>query len=173
MKTIVALVDLTDASAKVVKHAHLMASAFGSHVVLLHVVPPEPIVATLGAEAPAVPLPPSPELIQADKARLQEHLDYLTSRDVNATALQFEGPVAQTVIEETQRLNADLVIMGSHHHNTLYQLFVGSVTADILKNSHFPILVLPATVPETTAKRSPSAEEVRQNQAILQPVLSA
>lgn len=177
MNTIVALVDLTDATAKVIEHTQRMASAFASRVVLLHVVPPEPMVATLGAEAPVVPAPPSPERIQADKDALQEHLDVLTQGGLTVTALQFEGPIAETVVEEAQKLNADLVIMGSHHHNAFYQFFIGSVTSSILKRATFPILVLPPEVPVEAAaperKRQLSAEDIRQNPAVLQPVLSA
>ncbi len=176
MKTIVALVDFTDTSSPVLEHAQKFASAFGSRLILLHVVPPEPTVATLGAEAPAMPVPPTQEMVHVDKARLEQLLASLTSQGVETSALQFEGPVADTVVRETERLHADLVIMGSHHHGALYNLFVGSVTADIMKNATFPVLVLPSKLPaEEKVKQEPpvSAEEVSQSPAVMQPVLSA
>lgn len=175
MKTIVALVDFTDASSQVLDQAQKFAAAFGSRVILLHIVPPEPIVGTLGAEAPSIPLPSSRELVHLDKARLEQLLLSLTSQGVDASALQFEGPIAETVVMETEKLHADLVIMGSHHHSALYDLFVGSVTADILKAVRIPVLVLPAIVPEKVkapVKKAMSAEEIPQDPAILQPVLS-
>lgn len=149
MKTIVALVDLTDASSKVLNHARTLASAFGSEVILLHVVPLQPLTAvSYGNELPPIPIEPSPDVVQADKVKLDELLSSLLCGGVRAKALQFQGPVAETVLEETERLHADLVIMGSHHHGMLYNLFVGSVAADVLRHIDFPVLVIPCDVPK-------------------------
>ncbi|MDB6005851.1 MAG: universal stress protein family, partial [Prosthecobacter sp.] len=117
MKTIVALVDFTDASSKVLKHAHTLASAFGSQLILMHIVPLEIPVAVYGAEVAPIPIDPAPATVLANQAKLDELLQAVTRLGVNATAVQFKGPVAETVLTETSRLNADLVIMGSHHHN--------------------------------------------------------
>ncbi|MDZ4401501.1 universal stress protein [Prosthecobacter sp.] len=147
MKTIVALVDFTDASSKVLKQTHALASALGSQVVLMHVVLREMPVATYGGEVPPIPIEPSPETILADQRQLDGLVESLTKLGVDARALQFKGPVAETVLAETPRLNADLVIMGSHHHSALYNLFIGSVTADVLKRAPFPVLVVPCDAP--------------------------
>lgn len=177
MKTIVALVDFTDVTDRILKMAGTLAAALNSRVILLHIVPPEPVVATLGGEAPVIPEPRTPEEIAVEKARLEELLHSLTRLGINASALQFEGPVVSTAIEETNKLNADLVIMGSHHHNAFYNLFVGSVAADLLKRLPFPVLVVSADVPEKVeemaADRMHSAEDMRQNSSVMQPVLSA
>jgi nucleotide-binding universal stress UspA family protein len=148
MKKIVALVDLTEMTPKIVKMAQTLASALGSRVILLHVIPPISVVAPLGAEVPAVPEPLSERELAAQRAELQGLLDSLTARGVNATALQFEGPVVETVLEQTEKLNADLVIMGAHHHHAIYNFFVGSVAAKLLKRLPFPVLVVPADVLE-------------------------
>jgi nucleotide-binding universal stress UspA family protein len=177
MKTIVALVDFSDITSRILDIARTLASAMRSRVVLLHVVPLEPVVATLGAEAPAIPEPPSQETLNADRAKLEKLLDSLTQQGVSTSALQFEGRVVDTVIDETRKLNADLVIMGSHHHSALYNLFIGSVTSDILKKLPFPVLVVPAEVlekEEEPARRSSlSAGEMRPDPNLVQPVLSA
>ena len=176
MKTIVALIDLTEVTSNILSLAQTLAAALRSHVILLHVVPPVPLVATLGGEMPAIPEPPAPDEVEARKARFQEMLDSLTQNGINATALQFEGPVVGTVLEETQKLNADLVIMGSHHHHAIYNFFVGSVAAELLKRLPFPVLVVPSDVPEkeevpvSNEYRSP--EEIRRD-PVMPPVLTA
>ncbi|OYW31515.1 MAG: hypothetical protein B7Z47_00890 [Chthoniobacter sp. 12-60-6] len=149
MKTIVALVDFTDASSKVLKHAHMLTSAFGSRLILMHIVPLEVPVAVYGAEVAPVPVEPTPSTVVASQTKLDELLQAVTRLGVNATALQFTGPVAETVLAETGRLNADLVIMGSHHHNALYHLFIGSTTNDVLKRAPFPVLVVPCDMAES------------------------
>jgi nucleotide-binding universal stress UspA family protein len=177
MKTIVALIDLTEVTGKILSLAETLAAAMHSHVILLHVVPPVPMVATLGGEMPAIPEPLPPDEVEARKVQFQGMLDSLIQKGINATALQFEGPVVGTVLEETQKLNADLVIMGAHHHHAIYNFFIGSVAAELLKRLPFPVLVVPTDVPEKVdmpePKKSSSAEEARQNQAVMRPVLSA
>ena len=177
MKTIVALIDLTEVTSKILNFAETLASALSSHVILLHVVPPVPLVATLGGEMPAIPEPLPPDEVEARKVQFQGMLDSLIQKGVNATALQFEGPVVGTVLEETQKLNADLVIMGAHHHHAIYNFFIGSVAAELLKRLPFPVLVVPTDVPEkvevTPLRESLSPDEMRQKQAVMPPVLSA
>ena len=74
---------------------------------------------------------------------MDERLQLLTQLGVSTTAMQFKGPVAETVVRATSRLNADLVIMGSHHHSTLCNLFVGSTTSDVLKKAKVRLFIVP------------------------------
>lgn len=144
MKTIVALVDLTDASTKILHHAKTQAQAFGAEVVMMHVVPLVPIVAvSYGNDMPSIPMEPSPEAVQADKLKLDALLAGFIQVGIPARAAQFQGPVAETLVEEIAKLHADLVIMGSHHHGAFYHLFIGSVAADVLKKVSLPVLVVP------------------------------
>jgi len=48
------------------------------------------------------------------------------------------------LLEESERLNADLIVLGSHHHGALYDWFVGTFTTETLKRTHFPVLVVPS-----------------------------
>ena len=152
MKTIIALVDFTDSTPKVLNYTLKLASAFGSEVILLHIVPPEIPVASYGVEVPPIPVDPSPETLRDNQTRLDNLLQTLTRRGVIATALQSMGPTSETALTEIAHLNADLVIMGSHHHNALYHLFIGSSSADLLKHATFPLLLVPCDVPENENK---------------------
>jgi nucleotide-binding universal stress UspA family protein len=143
MKTIVALVDFSNDTFKVLKHVHQMAGAFGSRVILLHVVPPQPVVVDLGIASPTVLETPSPETIEAERAKLQELQDSLSKFGISVTAQQLTDGTPDAVMDDVKRLEADLVIMGSHKHGALYNLFVGSVTSDVLKRMTCPVLLVP------------------------------
>lgn len=148
MKTIVTLVDFSDATFPVLNYTLKLASALGSRVILMHIVPPEIPVAAYGAEVPPIPVEPATKTLQANQAKLDDLLETLTRHGVNATALQSKGPIAETALAEIAHLNADLVIMGAHHHNALYHLFVGSMSADVLKHATIPMLIVPCDDPE-------------------------
>ncbi|HSI65711.1 MAG TPA: universal stress protein [Candidatus Saccharimonadia bacterium] len=142
MKTIVALVDFSDMTFKLLKQAHQLASAFGSEVILLHVVSPDPVVVDFGM-APTVYRPPSPETIAAEGNRLAELQESLEKFGVRTTTRQIQGTRVEDLIEECRRLGAELIIVGSHGHGAVYNLLVGSITSQILKSAPCPVLVVP------------------------------
>lgn len=143
MKTIVALVDFSDATFKVLKVVHQMASAFGSQVTLLHVVPPQPVVMDLGIASPTVLETASPEAVEAEQAKLRELQESLSKFGIAAGTQQLTDGTPDAVMEEIRKLGAELVIMGSHRHGVLYELFVGSVTHDVITRMTCPVLLVP------------------------------
>ncbi|MDB6138567.1 MAG: universal stress protein [Verrucomicrobiaceae bacterium] len=145
MKTIVVLVDFSDLSFTLMKHAHALAKAFDSHVVLLHVVPQVPTVVDVGLAAPSVMHEMTQDQVRAETDRLNQMRDSLAKFGVNVTTRQFQGASVEAVLEEARTLDAELIIVGSHGHGPMYDLFVGSVTRNILRGSTCPVLVVPGS----------------------------
>ncbi len=144
MKTILALIDFSDVSPAILDHAHTMARAFGSEVVIVHVVPPEPLVVDFAP--PAVP----PDMFKTRQQELFIMRDSLIERGVRTTAQVLGGLLEETLLKEIERLNPDIILMGSHGHGSLYHLIIGSVTGGIIKNAARPVLVIPSVpVPQT------------------------
>ena len=142
MKTIVALVDFSDLTFKVLKQAHTLAKAFNSEVVILHVDPKTYVVGTT-SEAGEILVEPPAESVQLAQQMLNEVKESLAKFGVTVTAQELRGHTVEVVLSETNRLNADLIILGSHHHSSFYNLLIGSVTSEILKRAHCPLLVVP------------------------------
>jgi nucleotide-binding universal stress UspA family protein len=138
MKTILALIDFSDATSKILDHAHALARAFGSDVVLVHVVPPEPLVVDFAP--PAVP----PDMFQTRQQELFAMRDTLIDRGVHATAQVLGGLLEETLLKQIDLLNPDIILMGSHGHGALYHLIIGSVTGGIIKHAARPVLVIPS-----------------------------
>ncbi len=53
-----------------------------------------------------------------------------------------EGPVAASIIEAAERMQADLVLMTTNGRDTLSQRVVGSVTEQVLKSVRCPVLAV-------------------------------
>jgi len=144
MKTILALIDFSDVSPRVLDQAQAHAKAFGGDVVLAHVVPPEPLVVDF--EPPAVP----PDVFKLRQQQLFVMRDTLIDNGVRATAQVYGGLLLETVLDEIVHINPDIIIMGSHGHGALYHLIAGSVTEGVIKNASHPVLVIPSVpVPQT------------------------
>ncbi len=144
MKTIVALVDFSDLTTRIVEQASKMATAFHGKLILLHVVPEQPAVVELGVASPTVLQPASEKKVEADFNRLLDLRDTLANSGVNVGVQQLEEGGAHKLLEQCRVLETDLIVMGAHHHSALYHLFIGTFTNNVLKHSVCPVMVVPA-----------------------------
>lgn len=142
-KTIVALIDFSDDSESIVTHARDLARANSSNVVLMHGVPKQPTTVDVGIVSPVVRRDPTPDEWDSHKNRLLEICDSFRKDGINATAAQVQDITGESVVIESKWLNADLIIVGSHHHSALRDLFVDSISHQVLTHATCPVLVIP------------------------------
>ncbi|WP_051946396.1 universal stress protein [Verrucomicrobium sp. BvORR106] len=135
--SILTLVDFSDLTEAVIRQTELLARAFDSRVTILHVIPPDPLVIDF---APPPGTETEAEAYQADLNRLRKQLE---SAGLEAVTREETGPVLEIVRRKVDELAPDLIIMGSHGHGALYNLFVGSVTAGLLHHATCPVVVVP------------------------------
>jgi nucleotide-binding universal stress UspA family protein len=143
MKTIVALIDFSDVTTAVVERAASLAQAFKARLYLIHSVPRQPEVVDLGLVSPTCLRRPTEEEWAAHRTRLMGLCDSMKATGLKVAAAQLRDLAIEKVTEELRLLHADLVIVGSHQHSVLYELFVGSVTREVLRKSPCPVLVVP------------------------------
>ncbi len=143
MKTILAAIDFSDVTGRLVDMARELARAHGATLYLLHVEPPEPDF--VGYE-------PGPQHVRDGVAHeAVRHFkeenslrDQLRSEGLDVHSLVIQGPVVEKILEEAGKLSADLIIIGSHGHGAMYHLLMGSVGEGLLMRSTWPVLVIPA-----------------------------
>lgn len=54
-----------------------------------------------------------------------------------------EGSPATTIIQTAEERNVDLIVMGSHAHSALNNLFIGSVADKVVNRTSTPVLLVP------------------------------
>ena len=62
---------------------------------------------------------------------------------LEATALLIRGPTVETTLKEAENLKAELIVVGTHGHGAVYDVLIGSYSADIIRTSTLPVLVVP------------------------------
>jgi len=155
MKTIVALVDFSDVTPKVVDHALELAQKFESEIFLVHVVPPMPVVVDY---APAVTS--DTEDADARLVQLQILHDSMIKRHAVVCTRLLKGPAVETLLTHLPSMNPDLIVMGSHGHGALYNLIVGSVTQGIIKHAAWPVMIIPQVrIKEPEAETSAGSQK--------------
>ena len=166
MKRILVPVDFSPAMEGVLALAREMARAFDAELHLVHVreiaaVPVFP-AATIGYPGIGMPemgmagglsaggadcVPPDPPN-ERRKNQLDALKEELTRSGLRTFAHERDGTVAEEVLQTATEISADLIVMGSHGHGSVYNLLVGSVTEGILKAGQRPVLLVPAPAPQ-------------------------
>lgn len=129
MNKVVALVDFTDVSRKVIEYGAAQAKAHGAALYLLHVEPNY-----------------SPTLYREDF----EHNELLASvtkirnqLGVEVHPVLMEGTgVEEAIVTEIEKLGADEVVLGNHHHSALHNYLFGSVGQKLMKDLNCSITLI-------------------------------
>jgi nucleotide-binding universal stress UspA family protein len=150
MKTILVPIDFSSVTADVIEQATQLAAAFSSAVWLLHVAAPEPEFVGYDSGPRDVRETVAREM-HASHRMLQQHSTSLRERGINATAIQVQGATVETIVREAQRLQADIIVLGSHGHGALHRALLGSVSEGVLHHATCPLLILPARRPRAAA----------------------
>jgi nucleotide-binding universal stress UspA family protein len=135
-------VDLSAATKSIFDAVRRFSPLKDARICLLHVADPDPDF--LGYA-------PGPQTVRDQVAnemrREHRQLETIATswRDAGlaTTPLQVQGPIADTILAEARRLNAAMIIVGSHGHGAVFQLLVGSVSEQILQHADCPVLVIP------------------------------
>jgi len=139
---LLAAVDLSRASSYVIEAVHRVAMATDAEVYLLHVIIPLPSIA--GPEFNPVTEPREvSERYLDEQEQLAGMVKQLVDIGVNATALIVQGDPVKTILSEARRVDAELIVAGSHGHGLLFDALLGSVSAGILRRSTLPVLIVP------------------------------
>ena len=139
---LLAAVDLSKASGYVIEAVHRVALATDAEVYVLHTIIPLPGIA--GPEFnPVTEQQDLSERYLDERDELNELVTQLVDADVNASALMAQGDPVKTILRQAERLDAELIVVGSHGHGMMFDALVGSISAGILRKSTIPVLVVP------------------------------
>ena len=143
MKKILVAVDLSSATVQVCNAARNLAQSLGARLLILHVVPPTPVVmeyyALSAFEADA--LPRAAKKRAATKLRALGH--WFQKRCPDTKVLQHAGPPVATILRTIKLARPDYVVMGSHGHTAAFELLMGSVAHGVVRRSPVPVVLVP------------------------------
>jgi nucleotide-binding universal stress UspA family protein len=142
MKNIAIALDLSNSSTVLIEQAKVLARANDAKIWLIHIAAPDPDF--IGYDV-------GPKYIREDRADIlkEEHKklgklkNTLTDVGIDAEALLIQGPIIQTLLEEVDKLEIDLLVIGKKGHGLFYRAILGSVFDSIVKKVHVPLLAVP------------------------------
>jgi nucleotide-binding universal stress UspA family protein len=155
MKTVLAPIDFSSVSQRVIGEATTIARAIGARLVLLHVVQLPAVVGSGVSEADL----PKGFCLQAEKDaanRLAELQRQLRAEGVTAHVVRDVGRPGERIVAEAERLEADYLVMGSHGHGAFYDLIVGSTTMRVLREAKCTVAIVPPAGEKSRQAKRPA-----------------
>lgn len=142
MKKILVPIDFSDATIKVVNESKKFAKSFGGEIRLLHVAAPEP--SFVGNDVgPKVIREQKAKKLREEHRKIQEIGKELENEGIKTTPLMVQGVTVDEIINEAEKFNADVIIMGSHGPSAVYNILMGSVIEGVIRKTDIPILLVP------------------------------
>ena len=133
--------ETTTIASPIVEKTIELASNCSSKVQIIHVAPPscEP------------PYNVDGEMFRREVAtELRHEHDFLQhlakcmqDMNIDATALLVQGSIINTILQESERLAVDLVILGRHKHGPLYSALMDNTDEGLLAKCDCPIMFVP------------------------------
>ena len=145
-KKILVPLDESKRAEVILPHVEELAHRFDAQIVLLKVVEPTRIYATVQGYMPDLGL-----LREQQNSVIEKRKTYLSGlegefgkKNINAKAIVDEAPIVSAIIEVADREGVDLIAMASHGRTGLAHMFYGSVAAGVLHRIDRPLLLIRA-----------------------------
>ncbi len=129
--------DGSDPAGSAARHAVALAAPTGAALAVLHVVNTH-LAFSLGIYQHEA----LRELRRDGERALATVADLARAAGIEAQTDMAEGRPAEVIVAEADRLEADLVVVGSHGHGALSDILLGSVSQFVLHHAHVPVLIV-------------------------------
>lgn len=151
IKRILCPVDFSEFSRRALDHAVALARWYDSSITALYVATPAPAIAVTPFVGPEALQPFA--LTDVDRERLRQQLRTFVAAEgapgVSIDERVEEGiDVHQEILVQAQRLESDLIVLGTHGRSGFQRLFLGSVAEKVLRKAACPVMTVPRAVPD-------------------------
>lgn len=142
MKNILVAVDLDASSQLLINTAAEQAEKFNAKVWVLHITDPEPDF--VGNKAgPQYVRDYLVEEIKKEHKLIRQYTEELIAKGIVADGLLIQGPTVKMILEEIEKLQIDLLIIGHQRRSLLFKIFIGDNHTALVNKSTIPVLVVP------------------------------
>lgn len=158
LKKILVAKDLSKESSNVIRYALQLGSKFHAQVHVLHVMPTvdasvlNMVALTMGADKLAK-LNAENEAELAGQTRkqlhkiIQEEAELMEEEVAHPPQIEVHhGEPAPMILSVADRLDVDMIVLGSHSKGKLHYAFLGSVAEKILRKTHRAVTIVPPHV---------------------------
>lgn len=144
MKNLLITLDLNNPkhTDTIIKHTIEIGKAFGAKCWLIHVAQPDPEFANYEV-GPQYIRDEIAEEFRGEHREIQRNAEKVKAAGVECDGLLIQGVTEELIIEEIKKLSIDLLVIGNKKKGFFQEVFLGSVTNDLIKEVAIPIFLIP------------------------------
>ncbi|MGE0560336.1 MAG: universal stress protein [Flavobacteriales bacterium] len=142
MKNILVTIDFEEKGQILIDKAAEMAEKFNAKLWLVHVAAPDPDFIGYDVGPKYIRDVLAKDLRNEHKL-LQEFTAQLKQKNINAEGLLVQGTTIETIVELTDKLAIDLIVIGKHKHGFFHKTFMVSTDESLLEKANIPVLIVP------------------------------
>ncbi len=142
MKTIIVAIDFEEKAAELLAHAIKFGTKFGAKIWLVHIAAPEPDFVGFDVGPVYIREYRAREL-KTERRLIDLYVQQVRDAGLEAEGLLVDGITIDLLVEKAKKLEADLMICGSHKHGFIYKLWFGDTAEALLHTHSIPTLVIP------------------------------
>lgn len=158
LKKVLVAKDLSKESSNVIRYALQLGAKFHAQVYVLHIMPTvdasvlNMVALTMGADKLAkLNKQNEAELAEQTKEQLhkiiQDEADLIEEEVKHPPIVEVHhGDAAPMILEVADRLDVDMIVLGSHSKGKLHYAFLGSVAEKVLRKTHRAVTIVPPHV---------------------------
>ncbi|TWP26716.1 universal stress protein [Apibacter muscae] len=145
MNTILVPIDFSNLTDHLLNEAIDYAKDTRSKVYLLHVASLDLgfVIGDLGFQY-------LPELEDAgmkeEISELKKYESKLKAESIDVEIIIKQGIPSEIILQEAEKLNVRMIVMGSHGKGFFMDVLLGSVSNEIIKKSKIPVLIIPSKI---------------------------
>lgn len=141
--------DFSTVSIRAEAYAAALASRYRAGLHLLHISTPIPIVAPYGE------VPIDVQFFEGQRQKALEALALARERaraaGVAAESEEHSGQPARQILATAEKLQSDLIVLGTHGRGGFEHMLLGSVAEKVLRKAPCPVMVVPEAAPPDAA----------------------
>ena len=148
MKKICIAIDFSPSSEKIATIGYQYAKALNAEIILVHAIYEAAYYSTdydpiMGYDGFLIRS--SIQFVEDLKNEAHKFLDATIKHlgDKSIKTFILEGETANAILNFANEQKVDLLVIGTHSHSKLENLFMGNIAVSIVKNSTIPMLIIP------------------------------
>ncbi|MAY84371.1 MAG: universal stress protein [Flavobacteriales bacterium] len=144
MKNLLITLDLEDQELcqEMLEQSIGLAKAYSAKCWLIHIAEPDPEFVSYKTGPQYIRDEIADEL-KTEHRQIQRYAEKISASGIDCDGLLIQGPTAEMILEEINKLNIDLLVLGNKKKGFFQELFVGSITNDLIKDVQIPIFLVP------------------------------
>lgn len=163
MKLILIPIDFSPPSRHALMYGANLASGYGSKIVVLHINAPDTVEPFAPAFFHQALNERQGEIALKHFEKIKDEIPASIREKIRMEFMISSGPVSEQILNISEEISPDMIVMGMRGGNFTLQRIMGTVTNSVIQRANYPVMVVPENAEIREVKRIAYATNFEQD----------